>query len=174
MEINTFTLQQLLAGEDIFLVKEIGVASLGDSVNTDNGIDPLLSVSPQTTKPPTHQPLYRPKHKVVILVKELNPIDSELLGKILGAVQLTLQNVEVVEMSQNPNMDLSHIFIQKSVSQLISFGVMMSEVNLMLRLTPYQILESKGVKFISGVSLTDLQNDIPKKKLLWGALKEMF
>jgi hypothetical protein len=158
MEINTFALQQLLAGEDIFLIK--------DKVEM---AEPLSVITP-----PTPTPLYRPKHKVVILVKELNPADAELLGKILGAVQLTLQNVEVIEMSINPNMDLSHIFTQKSVNQLISFGVMMSEVNLMLRLTPYQILESKGVKFISGVSLTDLQNDIPKKKLLWAALKEMF
>ena len=161
MEINTFALQQLLAGEDIFLVKEV-VSRDTDHSSANNLITPLPV------------PLYRPKHKVVILVKELNPIDSELLGKILGAVQLNLQNVEIIEMSKNPNMDLSHIFTQKSVNQLISFGVMMSEINLMLRLTPYQILESKGIKFISGVSLTDLQNDIPKKKLLWGALKEMF
>ena len=170
MEINTFALQQLLAGEDIFLVKEVVVVR-GD---TDNGIVKPLSVFTGTTQPLTPTPLYRPKHKVVILVKELNPPDSELLGKILTAVQLTLQTVEVIEMNKNPNMDLSHIFTQKSVNQLISFGVMMSEVSLMLRLTPYQILESKGVKFISGISLTDLQNDIPKKKLLWGALKEMF
>ncbi len=167
MEINTFTLQQLLAGEDIFLVKEVvsGDHELKNvfSVDTDHG-----------STPPTPTPLYRPKHKVVILVKELNPTDSELLGKILGAVQLTLQNVEIIEMGKNKDLNLSHIFTQNSVSQLISFGVMMSEVNLMLRLTPYQILESKGIKFISGVSLTDLQNDIPKKKLLWSALKEMF
>ena len=171
MEINTFTLQQLLAGEEIFLVKEVVVfEGTNNNISGNDSVTPL-SVSPQTTIP---TPLYRPKHKVVILVKELNPIDAELLGKILGAVQLTVQTVEIIEMSKNPNMDLSHIFTQKSVNQLISFGVMMSEVNLMLRLTPYQILESKGVKFISGVSLTDLQNDIPKKKLLWAALKEMF
>lgn len=172
MEINTYTLQQLLAGEDIFLIKDVAVIS----EDTDNGITgndstTPSSVSSQTTVP---TPLYRPKYKVVILVKELNPTDVELLGKILGAIQLTLETVEVIEMNKNRNMDLSHIFTQKSVNQLISFDVMMSEVNLMLRLTPYQILESKGIKFISGVSLTDLQNDIPKKKLLWTALKEMF
>lgn len=169
MEINTFALQQLMAGEDIFLVKEVVVS--GD---TDNGIDPPLSVSTSPIQTTIPTPLYRPKHKVAILVSELNPTDSELLEKILGAVQLNLQNVEVIEMSKNKSLNLEHIFTQKSVNQLISFGVMMSEVNLMLRLTPYQILESKGIKFISGVSLTDLQNDIPKKKLLWGALKEMF
>ena len=168
MEINTFALRQLLAGEDIFLIKEV---VFGDTDNGGNDLIVPLSVSPKTIVP---TPLYRPKHKVVILVHELNPADVELLEKILGAVKLTLQNVEVIEMSKNSNIDLSHIFTQKSVSQLISFGVMMSEVNLMLRLTPYQILESKGVKFISGVSLTDLQDDIPKKKMLWGALKEMF
>ena len=162
MEINTFALQQLLAGEDIYVVAPL---------------PPEGELKYTVKTPPSGAGgavLYRPKHKVVILVKELNPTDSELLEKILGAVKLTLQNVEVIEMSKNPNIDLSHIFTQKSVSQLISFGVMMSEVNLMLRLTPYQILESKGVKFISGVSLTDLQDDIPKKKMLWGALKEMF
>lgn len=172
MEITTFALQQLLAGEDIFYIKEVvnGNNDHGINGSENNSITPLSS--PIQTIIPT--PLYRPKHKVVILVKELNPTDSELLEKILGAVQLNLQTAEVIELSKNPNLDLSHIFTQKSVNQLISFGIMMSEVNLMLRLTPYQILESKGVKFISGVSLADLQNDIPKKKLLWGALKEMF
>ena len=172
MEINTFALQQLLAGEDIFLIKDAVIVYLDNPVNTDKGrndsVMPLSGVAQPTT------PLFRPKHKVVILVNELNPVDAELLGKILGAVQLTLQNVEVIEMRKNKGLNLEHIFTQKSVNQLISFGVMMSEVNLMLRLTPYQILESKGIKFISGVSLTDLQNDIPKKKLLWAALKEMF
>jgi DNA polymerase III psi subunit len=167
MEINAFALQQLLAGEDIFLIKDV--------VSGDHELKNVVSGDTNHgSTPPTTTPLYRPKHKVVILVKELNPTDSELLGKILGAVQLTLQNVEIIEMGKNKDLNLSHIFTQKSVNQLISFGVMMSEVNLMLRLTPYQILESKGVKFISGVSLTDLQNDIPKKKLLWAALKEMF
>ena len=170
MGINTFTLQQLLVGEDIFLIKDVVLKD--ENNNQTQPLSVSTTGSPRQTTIPT--PLFRPKHKVVILVKELNLTDSELLEKILGAVKLTLQNVEVIEMSKNPNMDLSHIFTQNSVNQLISFGVMMSEVNLMLRLTPYQILESKGVKFISGVSLTDLQDDIPKKKMLWSALKEMF
>ena len=162
IEINTFALQQLLAGEDVYMIAS--PAPGGGSKSESSVQAPSFGAAV----------LYRPKHKVVILVGELNPADAELLEKILGAVKLTLQNVEVIEMSKTSMIDLSHIFTQKSVSQLISFGVMMSEVNLMLRLTPYQILESKGIKFISGVSLSDLQNNIPKKKLLWGALKEMF
>jgi DNA polymerase III psi subunit len=167
MEINTFALQQLLAGEDIFLINTAPPAP-------DEGVTESESRVLAAPLGAGGAVLYRPKHKVVILVNELSPEDAALLEKILGAVQLTLQNVEIIEMSKNKDLNLSHIFTQKSVGQLISFGVMMSEVNLMLRLTPYQILESKGVKFLSGVSLLDLQNDIPKKKLLWGALKEMF
>jgi DNA polymerase III psi subunit len=164
MEINTFALQQLLAGEEVYTIAP--PAPKGGASESDNYVlTPPLGVGGL---------LFRPKHKVVILVQELNPADLELLEKILGAVQLNLQNVEVIEMSKNKGLNLEHIFTQKFVNQLISFGVMMSEVNLMLRLTPYQILETKGVKFISGVSLTDLQNDVPKKKLLWTALKEMF
>jgi DNA polymerase III psi subunit len=174
MKINTFALQQLLAGEDIYMLAlEASVAPRGGTTETELD-SKFIEKAPPLGAGGAVAVLFRPKHKVLILVNELNPTDSELLEKILGAVQLNLQNVEVIEMNKNKGINLEHIFTQKSVSQLISFGVMMSEVNLMLRLTPYQILESKGVKFLSGVSLTDLQNDVPKKKLLWGALKEMF
>jgi DNA polymerase III psi subunit len=169
MKINTFALRQLLAGEDLYSIAP--PAPRGGAFSTNLKSDSDSKTPPLGAGGAT---LFRPRHKVVILVQELNQTDSELLEKILGAVQLNLQNVEVIEMNQNKGLNLEHIFTQKSANQLISFGVMMSEVNLMLRLTPYQILETKGVKFLSGVSLTDLQNDVPKKKQLWGALKEMF
>jgi DNA polymerase III psi subunit len=117
---------------------------------------------------------YQPKQKVIILVTILNPVDSELLGKILGAVKLDLQSVDVIELDKNKEINLSQIFTQKSVSQVVIFGIDSSKVNLDVKLTPYQILEKQAIKFIYSDSLTDIQNDIPKKKALWGSLKEMF
>jgi DNA polymerase III psi subunit len=155
IEKNTTALQQLFTGENIYLLK--------DEFVTES------SVETQTTPS-----FYQPKQKVVILVTSLNPTDSELLGKILGAVKLDLQLVDVIELDKNQDINLSQIFTQKSVNQLIIFGIDLSKVGIDIKLTPYQILENQGIKFIYSHSLTDIQNDIPKKKALWGSLKEMF
>lgn len=167
IENNKTALQQLFAGEDIYLLKnEFAVVGLGDPVNTANGNE-------ADNQEKTIQ-YYQPKQKVVILVNSLNPTNSELLGKILGAVKLNLQSVDIVELDKNQQVNLSQIFTQKSVNQLITFGIDLLKVNLDIKLLPYQILENQGIKFIYSDSLTDIQNDIPKKKALWGSLKEMF
>jgi DNA polymerase III psi subunit len=174
IEKNTTALQQLFAGENIYLLK---------NEFEDNT---LLSMSPQTTlglsvetqttteSPKTTIQYYQPKQKVVIVLTSLNPTDSELLGKILGAVKLDLQSVDIIELDKNQEINLSQIFIQKSVNQLITFGINLSKVRLDVLLNSYQILEKQGIKFIYSDSLTSIQNDIPKKKALWGSLKEMF
>ena len=108
------------------------------------------------------------------IIVSLNPTDSELLGKILGAVKLDLQSVDIIELDKNKDINLSQIFIQNSVNQLITFGIDLSKISLDIKLTPYQILEKQGIKFIYSDSLTDIRNDIPKKKALWGSLKEVF
>ena len=164
IENNKTALQQLFAGENIYLLKDEFVE------NTP------LSVYPQTIAqiPQKTVQYYQPKQKVIILLNQLNSTDSELLGKILGAVKLDLQLVDIIELDKNQEVDLSQLFTQKSVNQLITFGINLSKVNLDINLTPYQILEKQGVKFIYSDSLTNIQNDIPKKKALWGSLKEMF
>jgi DNA polymerase III psi subunit len=163
IEKNKTALQQLFAGEDIYLLKNEFVV-VGEDIAS-----PPLSVSPQTT--PSY---YQPKQKIIILLNSINPADSELLGKILGAVKLDLQSVDIIELDKNQDIDLSQIFIQKSVNQVITFGINLSKVSLGVKLTPYQILENQGIKFIYSDSLSDIQNDVPKKKALWGSLKEMF
>jgi DNA polymerase III psi subunit len=152
IENNKTALQQLFAGEDIYLLKNEFVV-----VGEEKAIQ-----------------YYQPKQKVVVLVNKLNPSDSELLGKILGAVKLDLQSVDIIELDKTQEVNLSQIFTQKSVNQLITFGIDLSEVGIDIKLKPYQILENQGIKFIYSDSLTNIQNDIPKKKALWGSLKEMF
>lgn len=157
LENNKTVFQQLFVGENIYLFKNEFVE------NTET--------HSQTT---SYVQYYQPKQRVIILIKSLNPADSELLGKILGAVKLDLQSVDVVDLDNNQDINLSQIYSQRSVSQVITFGISLSKVNLDLKLVPYQILENQGIKFIYSDSLSDIQNDIPKKKALWGSLKEMF
>jgi DNA polymerase III psi subunit len=175
IEKNTTALQQLFAGENIYLLKNEFEAE--SSVRTQTSAETTattpLSVSSQMTAQRIVQ-YYQPKQKVVILVNSLNPTDSELLGKILGAVKLDLQSVDIIELDKNQGINLSQIFTQKSVNQIITFGIDLTNVSLDVNLSPYQILEKQGIKFIYSDSLTSIQNDIPKKKALWGSLKEMF
>jgi DNA polymerase III psi subunit len=176
IENNKTALQQLFAGENIYLLKdefvaESSVRNTGTNSQTtaESTVTTLMSVSPQTT--PSY---YQPKQKVIILITSLNPTDSELLGKILGAVKLDLQSVDIIELDKSQEVNLSQIFTQKSINQLITFGIDLSKISLDIKLNPYQILEKQDIKFIYSDSLTDIQNDIPKKKALWGSLKEMF
>lgn len=162
IEKNAIALQQLFAGENIYLLKD-------EFVDTT-----LLSVKNTEMQSQITASYYQPKQKVIIILTSLNPVDSELLGKILGAVKLDLQSVDIIELAQNKSVDLSQIFTQKSVNQVITFGINLSELKLNVSLTPYQILEKQGIKFIYSDSLSDIQNDIPKKKALWGSLKGMF
>ena len=157
IENNKIAFQQLFAGEDIYLLKNEFILESQDTHEKKKAIH-----------------YYQPKQKVVILVNQLNPTDSELLGKILGAVKLDLQLVDVIELDKNKEVNLSQILIQKSVNQLVTFGINLSNVSLDVKLTPYQILQNQGIKFIYSDSLTSIQNNIPKKKALWVALKEMF
>ena len=161
---NKTALQQLFAGEEIYLLKK-EFEVVNEDINHKNNSQAL----PETTIQ-----YYHPKQKIIILVTSLNAVDSELLGKILGAVKLDLQSVDVIELDKNQSISLSQIFTQKSVNQFITFGIDLSKVTLEINLTPYQILEKQGVKFIYSDSLSDIQSDVPKKKLLWGSLKEMF
>ena len=163
IEKNTIALQQLFAGENIYLLKDEFVAELPvQKTETHNQIAIKIVQ------------YYQPKQKVIILVKSLNPTDSELLGKILGAVKLDLLSVDIIELVKSEEVDLSQICVQKSVNQVITFGINLSELNLDVSLIPYQILEKEGIKFIYSDSLMDIQNNIPKKKALWGSLKGMF
>ena len=156
IEKNRVALQQLFAGENIYLLKD-EFTMVGE--DTDE------------RKPKEH---YQSKQKVIILLTSLNLTDSELLGKILGAVKLDLQSVDIIELAKNKDIDLSQILIQKSVNQVVTFGINLSKLNLDVSLIPYQILEREGIKFIYSDSLSDIRNDIPKKKALWGSLKGMF
>ena len=168
IENNKTALQQLFAGEDIYLLKN---EFIEPPVGITERYSQTTALEYNSQKVPQY---YQPKQKVIILVNSLTPTDSELLGKILGAVKLDLQSVDLIELDKNQEVNLSQIFKQKFVNQVITFGIDLLKVSLDVKLIPYQIHENQGVKFIYSNSLPDIQNDIPKKKALWGSLKEMF
>ena len=165
LEINTIALKQLFAGEDLYLLENEFSKPEKPSENVVEVVEEKPKI--EEVKPN----YYQPKSKVIILLKSLNPADSELLGKILVAIKLDFQLIDLIELDKIGEIDLSQIVTQKSVNQLITFGIALPTVKLPISLNPYQFTEQQGIKLIYSDSLSDLQNDIPKKKALWGALK---
>jgi DNA polymerase III psi subunit len=158
---NTIAFQHLFSEENIYLIKDEFKASSSETS------------TPKVTEVMTPN-FYQPKTKVIILLNTLQPAHTELLTKILTAVQLNLESVDLIELDKMDNIDLSQVFSQKSVKQVISFGIDLAKVQINFPLNNYQISENQGIKFIMSDTLSDLENDIPKKKALWTALKAMF
>lgn len=165
LEINTIALKQLFAEEDLYLLEN----EFSKPEKPSENVVEVLEEKPKIEEVKPNY--YQPESKVIILLKSLNPADSELLGKILVAIKLDFQLIDLIELDKIGEIDLSQIVTQKSVNQLITFGIALPTVKLSISLNPYQFTEQHGIKLIYSDSLTDLQNDIPKKKALWGALK---
>ncbi|MEA5459260.1 hypothetical protein VB796_09440 [Arcicella sp. LKC2W] len=165
LEINTIALKQLFAEEDLYLLENEFSKPEKPSENVVEVVEEKPKI--EEVKPN----YYQPKSKVIILLKSLNPADSELLGKILVAIKLDFHSIDLIELDKIGEIDLSQIIAQKSVNQLITFGIALPTVKLPISLNPYQFTEQQGIKLIYSDSLSNLQNDIPKKKALWGALK---
>lgn len=136
----------------------------------------------QTVAPPTPAPVasvpdfipYNPKNQVLILVDNINQEEMELLGKILGAVQLQIDQVDLLDLSKVGDTSLKNILTQKSLRQLLTFGVSLFRIQLEIPLTPYQIREVQGVKFLYSDALGEIKDDVTRKKALWSAMKAFF
>jgi DNA polymerase III psi subunit len=118
---------------------------------------------PDTTKKP-----------LLVVVQSPSVEDMVLLSKILKAVKMDLEDIDLLDVGKLTAETLDHKMAQIAVSHLLTFGVPLPKLNLNVLLTPYQIKEDRGVKFLFADALSDLQNDNTRKALLWKCLQAMF
>jgi hypothetical protein len=111
--------------------------------------------------------LYQLNDSILILVdkpwEEIAEEDKTLLNKILGAVKLTMDKVQVLHRT---NISLQEVMTFQP-SKIISFGTKLQEINEF-----YTVVNHQGISFISSEALSSL-TDISKKSL-WAALKQLF
>ena len=138
---------------------------------------PQVEVSvPEPPKPKMELP--RNRNQVVVLYTNqqtvyLNKEEETLLSKILGAVKLRLEDVELVNI-YNHRDTLIEILNQKMVNQLISFGIELRDLDIQVPLMPYQVTRVEGIDILLADSLFELQLNTDKKKRLWQALQTLF
>jgi DNA polymerase III psi subunit len=185
----------LLLDEPIYVVKEqaetqlpIPIASKPEMKQLSSTQQPaevkppaaqqMVASKPQAPVPPA-KPLPANKSKVMILFfNEQSPYlrrnEEALLQKILAAVHLKIEDVDLVNLNNIRQIDYMDMLKDKVLNQLISFGISLTELNLQIHLLKYQLETVEGIKMLLADSLSFLEHDLDAKKQLWKCLKEMF
>jgi len=110
---------------------------------------------------------------IVVLLKDANSVDLDLLSKIFQAVGKNIEE-EVCVINTTitiPYKELTELFELKKV---LVFGFTPKEVGLHLNVTIYQTLLFQKVQFLFSDTLEIIASNLSKKKQLWGQLQAMF
>lgn len=140
---------------------------------------PLIAAVPPTTTPSfaTAAPLPTLNHQILILVDEVPTLSANntiFLEKVLKAVNLNLDGVDILNLAGSKQMDFRPLLQNKKVHHFISFGVPFININLEIMMNRYDPKRIGGVNFLLAESLDIVQTDDKNKRALWGALKKIF
>lgn len=145
--------------------------------------EPLLPPTPAVplpvSAPPvqTAAPLPLLNHQILILVDEtpaMSASNTIFLEKVLKAVNLNLDGVDILNLAGSKQMDFRPLLQNKKVHHFISFGVPFININLEIMMNRYDPKRIAGVNFLLAESLDIVQTDDKNKRALWGALKKIF
>ncbi len=126
---------------------------------------------------PTLAPPPELNHKTLILIDEspaLSPSNTIFLEKVLKAVNLNLDGVDILNIAGSKQMDFRAVLQHKQVHHFISFGVPFIQINLEIMMNRYDPKRIAGVNFLLAESLDIVQADDKNKRALWGCLKKIF
>ncbi len=119
-------------------------------------------------------PTFKFQNKVLILTDTISESEKALLVKILGAIGLTLDQIDLVELSKVQTLDYQSFLSQNVTKKFVSFGVGLGKINWNILLNIYQPKNVAGVDFLLSDELRVLDASRELKQTLWGALKAMF
>lgn len=136
-------------------------------------IEPPKPIVPAAPAVPVAVPL-KLTQKVVVITEVISNDEKALLSKILGAVGLSLAQIDLIEIEKPQHIDYQAFVAQKTTNKFISFGVGLGKLNWDLMLMPYQIKTESGIDFLLANNLGLIATDTSLKKDLWAALQKMF
>lgn len=114
-------------------------------------------------------------HKVLILADEdLTPSDLLFLEKILKAVNLNMDGVELLNLHGVKHIDFAEVLRGKVINHFITFGVPFQRINLDIMMDRYAPVRFEGITFLMADSLPTVEADQNLKRALWNSLKRVF
>jgi DNA polymerase III psi subunit len=114
------------------------------------------------------------KNQVLILTDNISESEKALLAKILGAIGLTLDQIDLVDLSKVQTLDYQAFLSQNVTKKFVSFGVGLGKINWNILLNIYQPKNVAGVDFLLSDELRVLDTSRELKQTLWKALKAIF
>ena len=114
------------------------------------------------------------RNQVLILTDTISESEKALLVKILGAIGLTLNQIDLVELSKVQTLDYQSFLSQNVTKKFVRFGVGLGKINWNILLNIYQPKNVAGVDFLLSDELRVLETSRGLKQTLWDALKSMF
>lgn len=142
---------------------------------------PLPQPAPRPTVPSVVPPVQQQprlpqlNHKVLLLAdEELDPSNLLFLEKILKAVNLNVNGVDLLNLHGAQNMDFTELLRGKYINHFITFGVPFERLNLDIMMDRYAPVRFEGITFLMADSLPTIEADQNLKKRLWGALQRVF
>jgi DNA polymerase III psi subunit len=111
---------------------------------------------------------------LLILVDEISEANKVFLEKILNAVKLNLEKVDLITQNQLKTQSFLTISENKTYSRILSFGVPLSSINLSIMLSPYQPQKIDNIWFLMAENLVVVESDVVHKRSLWECLQKMF
>jgi DNA polymerase III psi subunit len=159
------------------MVAEVTASIVAEAPSIPIEVKPSVPMAPAA--PPVQPQLVTPtlNHQTLILVNEapaMSAGNTIFLEKILKAVHLNLDNVDILNLSGSKKMDFRPLLKNKKVHHFISFGVPFIQINLEIMMNRYDPKHIAGVNFLLAESLDIVQADDKNKRALWNALKKMF
>ncbi|GAB3711811.1 hypothetical protein GCM10027592_49780 [Spirosoma flavus] len=143
--------------------------------------EPLPEPPPRPVVPSILPPI-QPKprmpqlnHKVLLLAdEELDPSNLLFLEKILKAVNLNIDGVDLLNLHGVKDVNFAELLQGKYINHFITFGVPFERLHLDIMMDRYSPVRFEGITFLMADSLPTIEADQNLKKRLWGALQRIF
>jgi hypothetical protein len=137
-----------------------------------------LAPAPRPLAPQPERPIARTpdlNHKVLILVDEaLMPSELLFLERVLKAVNLNPDNVDLLNLHGWEGRDFGPVLAQKVVHHFITFGVPFERLDLDIMMDRYHPVRFDGITFMLADALGVIEADRDLKKRLWDSLQRIF
>lgn len=114
------------------------------------------------------------KSKVLILTESISDNEKAFLAKILNAVGLSLDQIDLIELNKVQTIDYQSFTALNMTKKFISFGVGLGKLNWDVLLNIYQIKNVAAIDYLLSDELRIVEADLNLKRRLWVALKQMF